>query len=192
MATQSIPAEAGLDDRADNSSFLTEIIRQAQLGSRFAFERLYREHAGRIYALCLRMAADMQRAEELTQEVFIRTWGAIGTFRGECPFSAWLHRLAVNVVLVDFRTNRRRSARVMSSGNPEQYEKVHSHAHPGAAIDLEEAIASLPPQARAIFVLHDVEGFTHEEIAKSMELAVGTSKAQLHRARKLLREVLSK
>lgn len=163
-----------------------------QGGDRRAFEQLYRLHVGRVYALCLRIAADSGRAEELTQDVFVRVWEMIGSFRGESAFSSWLHRVTVNVVLVDIRSNRRRSARVFVTDDLTAYDTTETESPPGAALDLESAIASLPPQARTTFVLHDIEGYRHEEIAELMGLATGTSKAQLHRARKLLKEVLGK
>ncbi|HEX9829634.1 MAG TPA: sigma-70 family RNA polymerase sigma factor [Bacteroidota bacterium] len=169
---------------------LTPVVRLAQQGDRRAFEQLYREHVGRVYAVCLRICADTGRAEELTQDVFVRTWQVLPSFRGESAFSSWLHRLAVNVVLVDFRSQRRRTARVQSTDDIELYDSPEHSASPGTSLDLEEAIKKLPPQARTIFVLHDIEGYKHEEIAEQLELAVGTSKAQLHRARKLLKEVL--
>jgi RNA polymerase sigma-70 factor (ECF subfamily) len=145
---------------------------------------------GRIYALCLRTCGDASRAEELTQDVFVRTWQVIGSFRGESAFSSWLHRVAVNVVLTDFRAEKRRTARVAGTDDLEPFDDAERLSEPGVAIDLENAIGKLPPQARITFVLHDIEGYRHEEIAEQMGIAVGTSKAQLHRARKLLREVL--
>ncbi|HEY5614882.1 MAG TPA: RNA polymerase sigma factor [Bacteroidota bacterium] len=169
---------------------LTPVVRLAQQGDRRAFEQLYREHVGRVYAVCLRICADTGRAEELTQDVFVRTWQVLPSFRGESAFSSWLHRLAVNVVLVDFRSRRRRTARVQSTDNIELYDSPEHSTAPGTSLDVEEAIKKLPPQARTIFVLHDIEGYKHEEIAEQLELAVGTCKAQLHRARKLLKEVL--
>jgi RNA polymerase sigma-70 factor (ECF subfamily) len=149
-------------------------------------------HVGRVYALCLRIAADSGRAEELTQDVFVRVWEMIGSFRGESAFSSWLHRVTVNAVLVDIRSSRRRSARVFVTDDLTAYDTTETDSPPGTALDLESAIASLPPQARMIFVLHDIEGYRHEEIANLMNLAPGTCKAQLHRARKLLKEVLGK
>ncbi|HEY4613783.1 MAG TPA: RNA polymerase sigma factor [Bacteroidota bacterium] len=172
------------------STNLTPTVLRAQRGDRNAFEQLYRENAGRVYAVCLRICADGARAEELTQDVFVRTWQALPSFRGESAFSSWLHRIAVNVVLVNFRSQRRRTARVETMDDFEQYDSAESSVPLGTALDLEDAIQKLPPQARAIFVLHDVEGYKHEEIAEQLDLAVGTCKAQLHRARKLLKEAL--
>ncbi|MCI0707885.1 MAG: RNA polymerase sigma factor [Ignavibacteriae bacterium] len=169
---------------------LTPAVLLAQSGNREAFEQIYREHVGRVYAVCIRICGDRVRAEELTQDVFVRTWQMLPTFRGESAFSSWLHRLAVNVVLVDYRAQRRRTSRVYTAENLEQYDSPETASAPGDAIDLEDAVRQLPPQARAIFILHDIEGYKHEEIAEQLELAVGTCKAQLHRARKLLKEVL--
>ncbi|MBI3004307.1 MAG: RNA polymerase sigma factor [Ignavibacteriales bacterium] len=163
----------------------------AQRGDKKAFEQLYRENVGRVYAVCVRILAQSQLAGELTQDVFVRAWQMLPSFRGEAAFSSWLHRLAVNVVLVHLRTERRRNARVTVV---EDLSIINhgEHASPsGSRMDLEKAIADLPPQARAIFVLHDIEGYEHKEIAEQLGLAVGTSKAQLHRARKLLIEGLN-
>ncbi len=173
-------------------SDLNPTVRQAQLGDPKAFEQLYHENVGRVYAVCLRICADRTRAEELTQDVFVRTWTMLPSFRGESAFSSWLHRLAVNVVLVDLRSQRRRTARVQTAQDLEQYDSPDDVAPLGTAMDLDDAIAKLPPQARAIFVLHDIDGYKHEEIAEQLGLAVGTTKAQLHRARKLLKEVLER
>lgn len=162
-------------------------MERAQHGDEAAFAALYREHAGRIYALSLRMLASSVRAEELTQDVFVQAWQMLGSFRGESAFSSWLHRLAVNVILTEMRTDKRRAARITVAEDVERFDTDSGEALSGTALDLEAAIALLPPQARAVFVLHDVEGFAHEEIAALMHVAVGTSKAQLSRARELLR-----
>ncbi|MEX2191079.1 MAG: sigma-70 family RNA polymerase sigma factor [Bacteroidota bacterium] len=183
-------AEAWLDRPQEASPHIPDIVRRSQAGDVKAFEELYREHEGRVFAVCLRMIANTSRAEELTQDVFVRVWEMLGTFRGESAFSSWLHRVAVNIVLVDIRSQQRYQQRVTTVDDLEPYDRENSLSRPGESIDLETAMTRLPKQARAIFVLHDIEGYRHEEIAKSMGLAVGTTKAQLHRARKLLREVL--
>lgn len=157
-----------------------------------AFEALYRQHVGRVYALCLRLAGNGSRAQELTQDVFVRAWEKLATFRGESAFSSWLHRLAVNVVLQDRRAERRRENRVFATDDLEAMEPAGGTHYPGTTMDLEQAIAGLPDGARTVFVLHDVEGYRHEEIAGMMGLAPGTSKAQLFRARRLLREALDR
>ena len=168
------------------------LVRRAQAGDVAAFEQLYRENVDRVFALCLRLSADRGRAEELTQDAFVRAWEKLGTFEGKSAFSTWLHRLAVNVVLGERRSEKVRVARIFAVDQPEVYETAGRMPEPGHAIDLERAIAALPPGARTAFVLHDVEGYKHEEIAAAQGWAVGTCKAQLHRARKLLREMLGR
>ena len=166
----------------------------AARGDRRAFERLYRAHVDRIFSLCVRMVADRSRAEELTQDVFVRAWEKLELFRGESAFGTWLHRLAVNVVLNDRQVEKRRRDReddgvvdvdTMAHGD------VRPTPQPGLSIDLENAIADLPPGARKVFVLHDVQGYTHEEIGEMLGVTAGGCKAQLHRARRLLREALT-
>lgn len=192
MLTESARAEVILEREFETATAITSLVRRAQNGDRAAFEQIYRENVGRVYAICLRIVVNSTRALELTQDVFVRAWQMIGTFRGESAFSSWLYRLAVNVVLVDLRSKRRRTARVMVTDDLAVYDKGQNLAAPGTTIDLERAIAALPEQARAVFVLHDVEGYQHGEIAALMGMAEGTSKAQLHRARRLLREALEK
>jgi RNA polymerase sigma-70 factor (ECF subfamily) len=168
----------------------------AARGDRLAFERLYRAHVDRIFSLCARMVGDRSRAEWLTQDVFVRAWEKLGQFRGDSAFGTWLHRLAVNVVLNDRQTERRRSERIddrLEDVDTISHGEVRPHAVevPGLSIDLERAVAGLPPGARKVFVLHDVQGYTHEEIAEMLGVTAGGCKAQLHRARMLLREALT-
>jgi RNA polymerase sigma-70 factor (ECF subfamily) len=169
-------------------------VRRAQAGDAAAFVQLYRDNVNRVYALCLRISGDAGRAEELTQDVFVRAWQKLASFEGKSAFSTWLHRLAVNVVLGDRRSEKVRVARIFATDEPEVWEgpSTAKSADPGTGIDLERAIAQLPPGARSVFVLHDVEGYRHEEIARMHGSAVGTCKAQLHRARRLLREALGR
>ena len=179
-----------------------ELIRRAQQGDQAAFQALYDEHVGRVHALCLRLTADAARAEELTQDAFVRAWERLGSFRGESAFGSWLYRLTVNVVFLSRRAERRRALRVLTSDDPAALERPGSAAtgsgrggrggDAGLALDLERAVAALPPGAREVFVLHDVEGYRHAEIAELTGIAVGTSKAQLFRARRLLREALNR
>jgi len=172
-----------------------ELVRRAQAGDKIAFEQLYRDNVGRVYALCFRMAGTADLAEELAQDVFVRAWQKLGSFRGESAFSSWLHPLTVNVALSERRSRRRRVARVMTTDDLTEFERPGPPARsdgPESGFDLERALATLPPGARAVFVLHDVEGYKHEEIARLTGVATGTSKAQLHRARRLLREVLTR
>lgn len=167
----------------------------AAAGDRRAFERLYRAHVDRVFSVCVRMVGDRAKAEELTQDAFVRAWEKLGTFRGEAQFGTWLHRLAVNVVLNDRETEGRRRDR-----HDEGIEDMDTIATgdvrplpvPGLSLDLEEAIAALPPGAKKVFVLHDVEGYTHEEIGEMLGVTSGGCKAQLHRARMLLRRMLTR
>ncbi|MDP6778771.1 MAG: sigma-70 family RNA polymerase sigma factor [Candidatus Latescibacteria bacterium] len=180
--------EGSRPGRADSD----RLIRRAQDGDQTAFETLYRENAGRIYALSLRLVSDPRRAEELTQGAFVRAWEKLGSFRGESTFVVWLHRLTVNLMLEERRSEGRRTARVLVTDDEDLLHGSASAGSPEARIDLERAIASLPSGARTAFVLHDVEGYRHEEIAEMTGLAIGTSKAQLHRARRLLRKALER
>jgi len=168
------------------------LVRAAQGGDLAAFEALYRASAAMVYAICLRMTAEAARAEELTQDAFVRAWERLATFRGESAFSTWLVRLAVNVALSERRRRRRGDDRLTFPADLEPIAGAAAGGHPAVAMDLERAIAALPEGARRVFVLHDVEGYEHAEIARLTGVAVGTSKAQLHRARRLLREVLER
>ncbi len=162
----------------------------AAAGDTRAFERLYRQHVARIHSLSRRMAGLDGDPDELTQDVFVRAWERLGTYRGEAAFSTWLHRLAVNVIL-NWRRSAAAERRWIEDG-------TDADTLPGArmsraeTMDLEGAMARLPAGARQVFVLHDVEGFKHEEIAAMMGVTAGTSKAQLHRARMLLRSWLER
>jgi RNA polymerase sigma-70 factor, ECF subfamily len=174
----------------DRRAVERRLVREAQNGDFLAFERLYRDNERKVFALCLRLSSDAALAEELTQEVFVRAWRKLATFRGESAFSSWLYPMTVNVALTERRSRRRRDARIVATEDPAQLERAPRAPRPEAGFDIEKALATLPPGARTVFVLHDVEGRTHEEIATLLNLAAGTSKAQLHRARRLLREVL--
>ena len=169
---------------------VSELVQRAQQGDQDAFGALYRAHVGRVHALCLRLSGDAQAAAELTQDVFVRVWEALPSFRGESAFGSWLFRLAMNVFLGKRRATGRRERRVFSTAEPAVLEQAREQARSGERLDLEQAIAALPPGARAVFVLHDVEGYQHGEIARMTGIAEGTSKAQLFRARRLLREAL--
>lgn len=149
------------------------------------FEELYRENSGRIYALCLRMCGDPMQAEDLAQDVFVRAWKSMGAFRGDSQLSTWLHRLAVNVCLNWVTRGGKRSRRIVFLDDTDPLEE--SPGFPEVRMDLEKAIAALPPGARSVFVLHDIEGYRHEDIARISGISVGTAKAQLHRARRILR-----
>jgi RNA polymerase sigma-70 factor (ECF subfamily) len=169
-----------------------ELIRLAQQGDTTAFDALYATHAGRVFAVLLRLCADRETAERLTQDTFVLAWRRLGTFHGSSRLTSWLHRIAVNVMLQDGRAAGRREARVVT------VDDGFLHAAPARAggadlrLDLERAIAQLPVGARTALVLHDIEGYTHDEIAGMTGVAAGTVKSQLHRARRLLRERLNR
>jgi RNA polymerase sigma-70 factor (ECF subfamily) len=170
-----------------------DFIRRAQSGDVDAFELLYHEHSGRIYALCLRLkGGDSSDATELMQDVFVRAWRRLSTFRGDCAFSSWLHRLTVNTMLENARSDSRRIARVLPMDDTSRLAGAARSSGVELKMDMENAIASLPRGARLAFVLHDVEGYQHQEIAEQLSVSVGTVKAQLHRARRLLRERLER
>jgi RNA polymerase sigma-70 factor (ECF subfamily) len=184
-------------------------VRRAAAGDLAAFERLYRRHAARVYSLARRMLRREDRAEELTQEVFLRAWRECASYRGEAPFGAWLARLARNLVLNELRQNGRHLPdNLQGARGDEESESWPAVAgeEPGAGtfapgraaelgpeegLDLEAAIGSLPEGARQVLVLYHFEGFTHQEIAQALTITAGTSKSQLHRARALLREALA-
>jgi RNA polymerase sigma-70 factor, ECF subfamily len=178
MALSETPIRTGLD---------TDVALAAG-GDPSAFERLYRTHVARIHSLTRRMLSDRD-ADEVTQDIFVRTWQKLGQFRGESAFSTWLHRLAINVVI-----ERRRSfaiQRERMTDDPSALDMLTvAPARADLTVDFEHAIGQLPPGAREIFVLHDVEGYKHREIAALLEIATGTSKRQLHRARMLMRKHL--
>ncbi|MEX2270958.1 MAG: RNA polymerase sigma factor [Vicinamibacterales bacterium] len=162
--------------------------RAAAAGDARAFERLYRTHLGRMHGLVRRMAGPKE-AEEITQDVFVRAWQKLGTFRGDAAFSTWLHRLAVNVVIERFRSAATKRAKLHDQGVV--LEALPSRPdRPDKRLQLDAALDQLPHGARQIFVLHDVEGYKHDEIAAMLDISAGTSKAQLHRARMLLRKQL--
>ncbi len=182
---------ATLETEAVSAVTLAPEVAQAQEGSLPSFERLYRDNVDRVYALCLRLSGDAAQAEELTQDVFVRAWEKLDSFRGDSAFSTWLHRLAINVVLGQRRSDGRRGSRVIFADDLSIYESRDANTPAvGQRMDLEAAMASLPDGTRAVFVMHEVEGYTHEEIARMTGRAEGTCKALLHRARKLLREKL--
>jgi RNA polymerase sigma-70 factor, ECF subfamily len=176
---------------AEDKAAALERIRRAQTGDIDAFELLYREHSPRIYALCLRLkTGDKSDATELLQDVFIKAWRRLDTFRGDSAFVSWLHRLAVNTMLENARSDQRRTARVLPMEDTSRLAGAARSSGVESRMDMESAIASLPKGARLAFVLHDVEGYQHQEIAEQLSVTVGTVKAQLHRARRLLRERL--
>jgi RNA polymerase sigma-70 factor, ECF subfamily len=158
------------------------------------FEELFKFHHGKVYAVCLRMTGNTAEAEDLTQEVFVQVFRKLDTFRGESAFTTWLHRLTVNHVLMHFRKNRSRKEQLTEDGElPEQAVKARNVLTSFPVLDrlaLDEAIVKLAPGYRAVFILHDVEGLQHLEIANILDCSVGTSKSQLHKARMKLRRLL--
>ena len=170
------------------------LAQRASSGDMAAFEELYSRHSRRVYSLCLRMTANTAEAEDLAQEVFIQLFRKIGSFRGESQFTTWLHRLTVNQVLMHFRKRGVRLEQTTEDGEaPVQVVRGTEDPSRMPVVDriaLERAVAGLPPGYRAVFVLHDVEGHEHEEIARLLGCSVGTSKSQLHKARMKLRTLL--
>jgi len=169
-----------------------QLIEKAKDGDLAAFEALYRAHVGRVFAASLRLSGDRNRAEEITQDVFVRLWSRIGTFEGKSALSSWLYRLTVNRVLDRLRSERSRELWETQEDEGGWGEVPTGRGSHETRRALESAIQSLPDGARMVFVLHDIEGYRHEEIGQMTGIAVGTSKAQLHRARKLLRNQLGK
>lgn len=158
----------------------------AAAGDTRAFERLYRSHVARVHSLARRMIGD-ELADEVTQDVFVRVWQKLGTFRGEAAFSTWLHRVAINVILGRRKKLGKRRERFVDG--EKVFWRMETRSKPReATIDLEGALQKLPDGAQQIFVLHDVEGYKHDEIAEMLGITSGTSKSQLHRARMLLRD----
>ena len=169
-----------------------ELATRAARGDMAAFEALYRRHSSRVHAICLRLTADRMSAEEAVQDVFVRLWERLGSFRGESAFSSWLHRLAINTVLQTMRSTRRREARVATSDDAALEDAPIRALAVEERIDLEDAIARLPQQVRMVVVLHDIEGFSHEEIAVMTGVPPGTIRSQLSRARKTLLQWLER
>ncbi len=174
-----------------------EAIEKAKQGDAWAFQELYEKHKRRVYSLCLRMTANTAEAEDLTQEAFLQLYRKIATFRGESAFSTWLHRLSVNVVLMHLR---KKSLPVVSLEETTQGEEDSPKKDFGAEdlalagsidrLQLQRAVDDLPPGYRTIFVLHDIEGYEHNEIAGIVGCSIGNSKSQLHKARMKLRDLL--
>ena len=172
----------------------SRLIRRARDGDRSAFGELYRRHRDRVHGIIWRLCGgDGALAEDLLQEAFVRAWLKLDSFRGESRFTTWLYRLAVNVALTDRRMRKRRFEReVELQGHVERTATGARDVYAGKRMDLEKAIARLPERARIVLVLYDIEGYSHAEISEIAGMAVGSSKAQLHRARKLIREELDK
>lgn len=168
----------------------SELIARAQQGDQTAFHQLYENYYRRIYALCWRMLADKDSAEDVCQEVFVQLWQKITNFRGESKFGTWLHSVATNVVLGHLRKQKNWIQRIFSIEEQTVVEASVELVDEKETSALDEKIQLLPERARLVFVLFAVEGYRHEEIAKMLNMAVGSSKAQYHRAKSLLRESL--
>jgi RNA polymerase sigma-70 factor, ECF subfamily len=176
-----------------------EAIERAKQGDAEAFEGLYVLHKRRVYSLCLRMTGNTAEAEDLTQEAFLQLYRKIASFRGESAFSTWLHRLAVNVVLMRLRkkglpqVSLEETLEPQQEGGPRKDIGTRDNVLAGSIdrISLERAIEGLPPGYRLVFVLHDVEGYEHNEIAEMLGCSIGNSKSQLHKARMKLRDLLN-
>ena len=188
MQTMPMPTAAESEACAFDEGEDAQLARRAAGADVAAFEALYRRHHRRVHGVILRLVGHASaRAEDLTQEAFVRAWQALPSFRFESAVSTWLHRLAVNTALMELRARR---SRPLADDDEDALESLSMPDTAGRAVlgrDLERAVATLPPRARAVLVLHDVEGWKHEEIAAELGMAVGSSKAQLHRARGLLR-----
>ena len=165
-------------------------VRRASAGDMEAFERLYRTHVAQIHGLTRRMLGE-EWADEVTQDVFVRAWTKLDTFRGDSAFGTWLHRVAVNLVLARRKELGRSHDRFIGDGEAAVQRATGRADRPAIRLELEAALTKLPDGARQVFVLHDVEGYKHHEIADLASMAIGTSKAHLNRARKLLRKALS-
>jgi RNA polymerase sigma-70 factor (ECF subfamily) len=171
-----------------------QLSRDVAVGDMRAFEEIYRRQHRRVYGLCMRMTRNVAEAEDLTQEVFVHLFRKIGSFRGESAFSTWLHQLTVNQVLMHFRKHRKREHTTDNGEMPDQIVKGTEHPARMQVIDkitLENALARLAPGYRAVFILHDIEGYEHEEIGRILGCSTGTSKSQLHKARLKLRKLLN-
>ncbi len=193
LATQNLMMPA-IIERAEEPSSDLDLVKAAAAGDHAAFEQLYYLHNRRVYSLCLRMLGNPNQAEDLTQEVFFQLFRKIGSFRGDSAFTTWLHRLTVNQVLMHFRKRGVRLEHTSEEGDfTNVTETPLGSTRRVSLVDrlaLEKAISELPPGYRTVFLLHDVEGYEHEEISTLLKVSVGTSKSQLHKARMRLRELL--
>lgn len=179
------------DDRATELA----LAQRAVAGDERAFESIYRANAPRVFGVCLRMSGTRERASELTQDVFVHVWRQLSSWRGDSALSSWIYRVAVNLVLSNVRGEKRRLTHEMPEDDDTtvaESREPRAETRDAERLDLENAIAGLPPGARTVFVLHDVEGYQHSEIAKMTGTAEGTCRAQLHRARRLLMEALNR
>jgi RNA polymerase sigma-70 factor (ECF subfamily) len=177
--------------QANEAGTIDDLVRRAQAGDVGAFEGVYRAHAGAILVLCRRMVKDDVEARELVQDVFVRAWERLTSFRAQSAFGTWLHRLAVNVVLERLRAGRRDDSRLVVDDDEAVFGGHSTTGDLDTRMDLEVALASLPQGARTVFVLHDIEGYSHDEIAQMTGIAAGTARAQLWRARRALMKLMA-
>ncbi|HEX4910952.1 MAG TPA: sigma-70 family RNA polymerase sigma factor [Permianibacter sp.] len=185
------PAARELTEQDQADEQLALAVARAQTGDKAAFAQIYRSQHRRVYALCVRLLGDRQLAEELTQDAFIKAWQQLHSFRGEAKFSTWLHRVTANAVISYQRKHSPWLRWLKKGSGDDEIPESPMHESPGEARDLEAAIAKLPVRARQVFVLMDIEGYSHDETAAMLGIAEGTSKAQLFRARELLRAMLA-
>lgn len=178
---------------------LTEVklINECKMGDSVAFKSLYDKYSGRVYALALRMCGNNDVADDLTQEVFIKVWESISSFKGESAFYSWLHRICINCFLMKLRTDKNYEKKISESfnnseGNFEGNLLMIAYTNDDFTLDMEKAIRKLPSKAKLIFILFEIEGYKHKEISQMLNIEEGTSKAHLHKARKILREELVK
>lgn len=192
-----IPLETESEFKSLGEDSDTNLARSAAKGNVQAFEELYKRHYRRVYALCFRMLQNAAEAEDLTQDVFVQLYRKIGSFRGDSAFTTWLHRLTVNQVLMHFRKRVVKYEKTASEEDNQTVQVVpgtenHNRMRVFDKIALREAIAELPEGYRKVFILHDIEGREHEEVAKILGCSIGTSKSQLHKARAKLKRILTK
>ena len=185
------PAARELTEQDQADEQLALAVARAQTGDKAAFAQIYRSQHRRVYALCVRLLGDRQLAEELTQDAFIKAWQQLHSFRGEAKFSTWLHRVTANAVISYQRKHSPWLRWLKKGSGDDEIPESPMHETPGEARDLGAAIAKLPVRARQVFVLMDIEGYSHDETAAMLGIAEGTSKAQLFRARELLRAMLA-
>jgi RNA polymerase sigma-70 factor (ECF subfamily) len=196
-AYTAVPSSAALPANVMDPDYTRQLVRKAQQGSQEAFGDLFELHKRRVYSLCLRMTGNTVEAEDLTQDAFIQAFRKLSTFRGDSAFSTWLYRVAVNTVLMKLRSKQVREVSLNEPSTDEpsspQREVRHDDLDLLGAVDriaLDRAIKELPKGCRTIFVLHEVEGYQHHEIAKLLHCSLGNSKSQLHKARLKIREIL--
>ncbi len=182
------------ESTSDNTDL--ELLQRVAAGSIVAFEEIYNRYHRKTFNLCMRMLQNASEAEDLTQEVYIQLFRKIGSFRGDSAFSTWLHRLTVNQVLMHFRKRSVKNEKTTETGDIPELADTSNIARSKNPvldrIDIDRAVEQLPKGYKSVFVLHDIEGFEHEEISRKMGISVGTSKSQLHKARLKLRGILKK